>query len=282
MGAGALPFNLLIKCIFTSERINGIIKIMIDENARIIENKNLNKNYFLLKLEAETLSADSRPGNFVMVQIISDSFEPLLRRAFAIFKSSPPFIWLYYEVVGRGTELLSRLKTGDQVKMLGPLGNFFTEFENKSILMIAGGRGIAPIFYSAEERSRNNSIYLIYGARSKDDLNLLNEIESLKLKDTYFYTDDGSFGKRGFVTTDLKEIITNKGIEITFSCGPEEMFHHLHREFQGSPTENYVSLEAIMGCGFGVCHSCAVKTENNRYKKVCSDGPIFKMEELKW
>ena len=255
---------------------------MIDENSRIVENKNIKKNYFLLKLEAETLSTDSSPGNFVMVRIMSNTFEPLLRRAFAIFKSDPPFIWLYYEVVGRGTELLSRLKTEDKVQILGPLGNSFPELENKRILMIAGGRGIVPIFYSAEKRSRNNDIYLIYGARSKDDLNLLNEIKSLKLKETYFYTDDGSFGIKGFVTTDLKDIISEKRIDITFSCGPEEMFNHLHLELNGCPTQNYVSLEAIMGCGFGVCHSCVVRAKNNQFKKVCSDGPIFKMEELKW
>lgn len=255
---------------------------MKDEKCLIVENKNINKNYFLAKIKAETISLNSRPGNFVMVRVVSEAFEPLLRRAFAILKSKPPFIWLYYEVVGRGTELFSRLKENNSIKILGPLGNSFPEYEKKKILIIAGGRGIAPLLYSAETISKKNKLYLIYGAGSKEDLNLLNEIKSIKFKDINLYTEDGSIGKKGFVTADLKEIMEDCKIDVVFSCGPEEMLKNVCSKLNGSRIETYVSLEAAMGCGFGICYSCVVRAKNNGYKRVCSDGPIFKIGEIDW
>ena len=255
---------------------------MKDENSLVIENINLSKSFFLAKIKAEYISSNSRPGNFVMIRVQTDAFDPILRRPFAILRSDPPHIWIYYEVIGKGTELLSRLKLNDRINILGPLGNSLPEFQNRKILMIAGGRGIAPVFYSTEKLSNKNSIFIIYGARTKDDLNLMEEIKSSGVKNCSFYTDDGSFGDKGFVTSDIKKITSDNNIDITFSCGPEEMLKNVQIELKGMETENYVSLETIMGCGFGICHSCAVKMKNSKYKNVCTDGPIFKMEDIEW
>jgi dihydroorotate dehydrogenase electron transfer subunit len=213
---------------------------------------------------------------------VSETFDPLLKRPFGIFKSEPPFIWLYFEVVGKGTKLLSNFKKNDKISILGPLGNSLPEFKNKKILMIAGGRGFVPIFHSIHTYSLHNDIFLVYGAKSEKDLNLYEEIKSKKLKKLFLYTDNGSVGKKGLVTSDVKNIINNNKVDITISCGPEPMFKTLVKKIEHIGTENYISMEAIMGCGFGICHSCAKKTKNDNYKQVCTDGPIFKMEDIKW
>jgi len=252
-----------------------------EEKSLVVLNTNINKNYYLMKLKADYISANCQPGNFIMLAA-SRTSEPLLKRPFGILKAEPPYIWIYYEVVGKGTDLIGSLMPDEPVELIGPLGNSFPAMEGKNILMVAGGRGIAPIFYAIKDFSADNSVYLIYGARSKDDMNLLEDIEKLGLKKTFLYTDDGSFGKKGFVTSDIKQIIAGNQIDATFSCGPDAMFENLYHTIGNNDTDNYVSLEAMMGCGFGICYSCAVKTTTDSYKKVCSDGPIFKMEEIAW
>ncbi len=254
---------------------------MKEERCFVKENKKISKDYFLMKIKSEYISTNSKPGNFVMVNV-SETFDPLLKRPFGIFKSEPPFIWLYFEVVGKGTKLLSNFKKNDKISILGPLGNSLPEFKNKKILMIAGGRGFVPIFHSIHTYSQHNDIFLVYGAKSEKDLNLYEEIKSKKLKKLFLYTDNGSVGKKGFVTSDVKNIINNNKVDITISCGPEPMFKTLVKKIEHIGTENYISMEAIMGCGFGICHSCVKKTKNNNYKQVCTDGPIFKMEDIKW
>ncbi len=254
---------------------------MKEEKCVIIENRNIRKNYYLITFQSQYISEHAKPGNFVMTAV-SNTYEPLLKRPFGILDVNPPHIRLYYEIIGKGTQIMSELKAGDQVNVLGPLGNSFPELKNKNILMIGGGRGIAPLFYAIGNYTKENSVYLSYGAKTSDDMNLLEEIGKLPIKETWLYTDDGSKGTKGFVTTGLPDIIKEKSIDVTISCGPDAMFESLHHTIKDAGTENYVSMEAMMGCGFGICFSCAVKTVEGGYKKVCSDGPVFKMEAMAW
>jgi dihydroorotate dehydrogenase electron transfer subunit len=254
---------------------------MKEEKCIVVENRNLNKKYFLIKLKAQYISSHAKPGNFIMLAA-SNTVDPLLKRPFGILKAEPPFIRLYYEIVGKGTELISTLKPNDTINAVGPLGNSFPPLENKKILMVAGGRGIAPIYCAFEDYASTNDVFLIYGAKSKHDLNLLEEINAMPLKKVFLYTDDGSMGKKGLVTADIREIIKENNIDVTISCGPDAMFKSLFHTISDLETENYVSLEALMGCGFGICYSCVVKTAAHDYKKVCTDGPVFKMEEIAW
>jgi len=257
---------------------------MKDCTAIIVENRNIRKNYYLMKMESEYISTQARPGNFIMLAA-SKTSEPLLKRPFGILRVEPPYLWLYYEIVGKGTDLISRLNSGDTANVVGPLGNSFPDLREKNILMVGGGRGIAPIFYAIEHYTAAglyNNVFLIYGAKSRDDLNLLEELKERYLHRIFLYTDDGSAGNKGFVTSDIKDIIREHDIGVTVSCGPDAMFEALYQTIGGAGTQNYVSLEAMMGCGFGICYSCAVKTKAGEYKKVCTDGPVFKMEEIAW
>ncbi|HLP47360.1 MAG TPA: hypothetical protein VK469_15520, partial [Candidatus Kapabacteria bacterium] len=160
---------------------------MKEETCVVIENKHINRKYYMLKIKAPYISENAKPGNFVMVKPTS-GIDPLLKRPFGVFNVKSPFIWLYYEIVGKGTELISKLRENDTVPVLGPLGNSFPTMVGKNILMVAGGRGIAPIYYAIRDYVPANNVYLLYGARSAADLNLVEELKELNLKQMFLYT----------------------------------------------------------------------------------------------
>jgi dihydroorotate dehydrogenase electron transfer subunit len=254
---------------------------MVDERGRIEEVRDFGARYVSVKVRTETIAAEAKPGNFVMTRP-SGSTDPLLRRPFGIWRASGPHIWLYFQVLGKGTAALAALRTGEEVDILGPLGNGFPEHREQNILLIAGGRGIVPLFFYAERFSGANSIHLIYGGKGKSDLNLLAEIGSLSLKNTFIFSEDGTRGKKGIATQEVEAIVGDQHIGITFSCGPEPMLRRLAGMLLPLPTADFASLEAFMGCGFGACHSCVVKTVSGSYRRVCVDGPVFPLGDVAW
>jgi dihydroorotate dehydrogenase electron transfer subunit len=259
-----------------------LIQQMRDESCTVVQNTRLSKSYYLCQLETKTIARLARPGQFVMIRMVDPPLFPLLRRPFAVMDVKPPHIWLYYEVVGQGTRLLSRQGEGDEVAVLGPSGNSFPPMQDKTILMIAGGRGIAPLFFAAGEYAAQNQVILIYGAKTRDDLNLVEQLKGLPLKHLALFTEDGSAGSKGMVTENLCQLVDQQGAEVTFSCGPERMLAAVSRELHETATQDFVSLEAIMGCGFGVCHSCVVPLKKGGYGKVCTDGTVFPLEAIDW
>ena len=123
---------------------------------------------------------------------------------------------------------------------------------------------------------------LLYGGRSAADLNLLEEINALPLTHTYLFSEDGSRGEKGLLTSGLERILADQCPDATMACGPEAMLAALARMLQAKKMENYASLEAMMGCGFGVCHSCAVAAADGQYRNVCNEGPVFPLAEVQW
>lgn len=254
---------------------------MVDERGVIEETIVLGGRYVFMKVRAKTVADEAKPGNFVMARP-RNSLDPLLRRPLGILKANDHLIWFYFQVIGKGTSALASLKPGDGVDILGPLGNSFPEIRGRNILLIAGGRGIVPLFFYASRVAAANSVHLIYGGKGKNDLNLTPDIQALPLKRTFLFSEDGSLGERGIATQDVKKIIDELQIDVTCSCGPEPMLKLLAEVLRPLPTTDFASLEAFMGCGFGVCHSCAVQMVSGRYQKVCVDGPVFPLEEIAW
>jgi dihydroorotate dehydrogenase electron transfer subunit len=254
---------------------------MQDERGHIKEVRCLDGDCRLLKIAAPQIAAQAKPGNFVMVRV-SLSLDPILRRPFGILQSEPPYIWLYYQVRGRGTRLLSDLGSGDNLDILGPLGNAFPELPGKKILLIAGGRGIVPLFHYAKAHAAQRQLLLLYGGRSTAELHLLEEIKAMPLQKMAIFSEDGSSGQKGVLTAGLEKIIAEERPEATLSCGPEAMLSRLAAILKPHGLENYASLEALMGCGFGVCHSCAVLAADGSYRKVCDEGPVFPLQEIQW
>ena len=260
--------------------------MIVDPRARIAEKKGWG-NYFLLSFESPRIASESCAGQFIMVRISAHPY-PLLRRPFSIHSKDERHIEIFFKVAGTGTALLSQKKTGESVDILGPLGKGFsadTAVEGEEVAVVGGGRGIAPLYFLAQElRGRRVSPKIFYGGKSLEDLPLKEKFEREGF-DVRFSTDDGSCGYKGFVSDFLHEELEKLSASRIFACGPEAMMKKiaLAARVRNIPAE--FSLESQMGCGFGVCWGCVKRIKKNGkaiWAKVCEEGPVFSGEDIIW
>ncbi len=242
------------------------------EIAKVTSNTEPMTGAHLLWLEAPKIALESRPGQFVMVRC---GEEYQLRRPFSIHQRDGNKIALLFNVVGGGTQWLSQRTTGDKLDLLGPLGNGFSVSPDSKLLLIAGGIGIAPLVFLAEEAAKQGlAVTLLYGTASATQL----YPHPPKVK-IITATEDGSVGKKGMITDFLPDFI--KDADQVFACGPLAMYKTMAKMpgLKNKPVQ--ISLEVRMGCGLGVCYGCTVKTRNG-LKQVCKDGPIFELNDILW
>ena len=254
---------------------------MIQENARVIDHKQLTANYFLLTFSSAHISKNALPGQFVNVKV-SDDVLPLLRRPISIHQADPKNnnFKLLYEVVGQGTSKLSQVKPGEEISVLGPLGNGF-KIEKNIAVLIAGGMGIAPLCFLAKEIAKQTKeIYAFIGAKTKDLIMCEEGLRALGAK-VYPVTEDGSKGEKGLITDVLKNFSVNGPRSTIYACGPQAMLKKIASIAEQKKIECQISMEAYMACGIGACKGCAVDT-NQGYKMVCKDGPVFNAKDIKW
>lgn len=230
----------------------------------------------LLWLEAGEIASAAKPGQFVMVRCGQDT---VLRRPLSVHRVDGDRLALLFAVIGAGTGWLSRRQMGDAVDIFGPLGNGFTlPATLQDILLVAGGIGIAPLAFLAEEAGRQgNKVTLLVGTSSKTSL-LSDDI--MPFQTNIFITEDGSYGYKGLVTDWLES--NHRFIQKPiFACGPLPMYKAMSQMpgLKNKPVQ--ISLEARMGCGLGVCYSCTVKTKAG-LKQVCQDGPVFDFHDILW
>lgn len=232
----------------------------------IIANDQVADKVFRLTIDAPELAKISWAGQFVQVKI-SDDFT--LRRPLGIASTANGRVKIFYRVVGRGTQILSTRRPGENLDILGSLGNGFTPRDGK-VLLVGGGMGLAPLLCAAE----NFSADVLMGGRNAGEVSFWQEEFQPHAEEIFLTTDDGSVGKYGFVTDALPEILSQKNYSAVLTCGPEIMMRgvaHLAKQ-KKLPCE--VSFEKRMACGLGACLSCSIDTVDGR-KKVCKDGPIF-------
>jgi dihydroorotate dehydrogenase electron transfer subunit len=205
--------------------------------------------------------------------------ETTLPRPFSVHRVNDDGIALFYAVRegGRGTEWLSQQKSGASVSIFGPLGNgFVLPPTPKNLLLVAGGTGIAPLYFLARQAMKNNrKVTLLYGTVDKNRY----PVPDI---DVVAATEDGSVGEKGLVI-DLLPRFAEKADQV-FACGPMPMYRDMFRRRKELKLEGKsvpISLEVRMGCGVGVCYGCTVKTKHG-LKQVCKDGPIFELEEILW
>lgn len=254
--------------------------------AEVLKNEKLSADCFLLELRSEYIAANSKPGQFVQVRIEGRGGLPFLRRPFSIHSVKDRNTFqLLCEILGEGTRILSGCKKGDVLDIIGPLGRGFEIEPQKNNLLVAGGIGVAPLLFLAETLKKNgaeNKALLFLGAKSKDKLIAQKEFEDLRIK-TLVCTDDGSCGKKCFVTALLKEFLEEniefKKNSLISGCGPKPMLKTLITMAKKLNIECQVSLEEMFACGVGACLGCAVKSKEG-YKLVCKDGPVFRGEEV--
>ncbi|MGB0404726.1 MAG: hypothetical protein ACPGDB_00860 [Fusobacterium sp.] len=166
------------------------------------------------------------------------------------------------------------IKPGENINLQGPLGTGFnTDIENKNIVIIGGGMGMAPMKFLTEVLSPKNNVTFICGGRNKESMNILDNF-NLENIETIITTDDGSLGIKGNVTIPLLETLKNKNIYKIYTCGPQIMMKHIMNIAKKNNILCEVSLEERMGCGVGACVGCSILTKEGM-KKVCKDGPVF-------
>jgi len=269
---------------------------MIETIAIVESNRELAPGYRLLTLRFDE-EIHGRAGQFAMLKAHA-AFEPLLRRALAIYRiHGPKKISFLYQVLGRGTEAISEIGQGGKIEALIPLGNSWPVFSRdpgqpRRAIVVAGGIGSASVLMLCEELARSRiETQVFFGAADSSRAYGcgLEDFRALRLPLTVT-TDDGSLGERGFVTEPLTRHLNEAGGAgaTIYACGPWMMMRRVAEIAARFNTACQVSLEAPMGCGFGVCVGCVVEVKTDgppgfeSYKRVCIDGSIFPAEIIRW
>jgi dihydroorotate dehydrogenase electron transfer subunit len=244
-------------------------------------------DYFLFGVESPALAGEAKPGQFLMVRV-SDHIDPLLRRPLSIHARDRNTLEIFFKIAGRGTALLAQKKEGDGLDLLGPLGKGFdwgAGVKGKIVFLVAGGRGIAPLYFLAQElRTAGAGVKVLYGGKSLPDLPLKQKFEKAGL-DIACSTDDGTSGCHGFVTGLLQHEISAQRPAALFVCGPDPMMKKTAEIAAREKIPAQFSLESMMGCGFGACWGCVKrirKGDDGAWRKICEDGPVFSGDEIVW
>jgi len=231
-----------------------------------------------MSFTAHDIASQAVPGQFIHL-CIPDRNQPFLRRPLSIANAHKATgkIDIVYRVVGEGTRQISKLKHGDLIDCMGPLGVGFT-LRGKKPLLVGGGMGIAPLVFLSEQM-KTLPVTLLLGARNKDEMfwpdYFCSDNRTLSIA-----TDDGSMGKKGTVSDLLADALLENTYDAIYTCGPKPMMEAVAREAKARKIFCQVSLEERMGCGVGACLSCTFEATDGSRRKVCTDGPVFDALEV--
>ncbi len=236
----------------------------------ITNNKQLTNQVYLMELSG-SIEKPLKPGQFINLSI-SNLY---LRRPISVCDYKDNLITIIYKVVGKGTEILSKMESGQIINTLTNLGNGFNvQNDAKKPLLIGGGVGVPPLYFLAKELIKlGKKPNVILGFNNKDEAFFEEEFKQLGIE-TYITTVDGSKGKKGFVT----DILDSIEYDYFYTCGPKPMLKAIYNK---STKDGEFSFEERMGCGFGACMGCSIKTKNGN-KRICKEGPVFLKEEIIW
>jgi len=263
----------------------------------VVKSERIKPLYFLLTIYCPPIANEIKTGQFIMLKV-SDNSSPLLRRPFSVYKRYPAShpekkkrgcFLILYKKVGKGTQKMTEFKKGQKVNVIGPLGNGFSLPPLPSsthINLIGGGVGIVSL-YSLAEVLRSHNLFVFIGGKKKDDILCEEDFKKLNALKIFIATEDGSLGYKGTVI-DLflsqKKRFKGSESQYIYSCGPVAMLKELAKAVKFKGVVCQASLEARMGCGFGACWGCVVKTNdlNIPYQRVCKEGPVFNLKNIVW
>ena len=252
---------------------------------KILSNKNVGPDIYHLVLSYEQLPQKPEPGQFFNIRLSGkSSSDPLLRRPFSLFDfdGADKKVEFVYRVVGRGTEILSKLEEGKELDVLGPLGNPFS-IENREGLvhLIGGGMGIAPLYYLAKKlRSSIQNVFL--GAANSKELKFF----AAKFKglgvETHLAAMEEKLEIKGSALVLWLNHLQQETPNFVYTCGPEKMLAAVEKECLKNRIGGELSVEKRMGCGIGVCLSCSCESreEDEKNKRACVEGPVFGLGEV--
>lgn len=246
-----------------------------------MSNRQVAEATWWLELRSPPIAQAAEPGQFVMIGYGLDTPGVfMLPRPFSIgWRSSDGRVGILLRVFGQGTRRMSELAPGDRVLLLGPLGQPFRIGEDRPILCVAGGVGLAPfLFLAGAARAAGHDVTLVYGERSAPyvfDPALIRELTGGVAQ---IWTEDGSAGSRGLVI----EGIDPDGDALLLACGPTAMLNAVASLAREHGRDLQVSVEEYMACGVGTCQGCVVPGTDGRWIKSCTEGPVFDARELAW
>ncbi len=242
----------------------------------LLKNECLAPGFFRFRLRG---NIGARPGQFVMVKAWP-GFDPLLARPFSVHDQDETTFSILFQVKGRGTAILATQKEGDEIQVLGPLGRGFDLSSVGPAILVAGGIGIAPFLFLAKQlKAQGQKIYLFYGAKTATELLLLDEFETLGVE-IFLATEDGKAGRRGFVTEPLRSFLEKSPQGVIYACGPLPMLKAVSDLAFTFGLKAFLSLEARMACGLGMCLGCTVPKADGKFLHVCTEGPVVLAEEV--
>jgi len=256
------------------------------EYAKVISNKKIAYNIYEAVLYAPKISENSKPGQFINI-LPNKNWNNVMRRPMSLASQGNNQISIIYKIFGEGTEIISKWKKEDVVDIIGPLGNFWNDFNCNYPILIGGGVGIAPIINLHNMlKSLNKEHSLIMGARTKKEHFMNHEPND----NIFLSTDVDEYGIKGNVIYALEKVLKNKNIEDfkIFTCGPPGMMKAIADYSINNGVDCDLALETIMACGVGICQGCTVTlnkdkkndTYRERYALACLDGPIFNVGEI--
>jgi len=238
----------------------------------------LDHNIYLLKVFAPEITAIIQPGQFLNVRV-SERVSPLLRRPFSACDVDGDYLYLMFNILGEGTNILAHKPIDSTIDILGPLGNGFNLDGNfETTVIVAGGLGAAPFPFFTRKINNEKEIITFIGGRS------YHEVIKYGMKNISVATDDGSEGFHGNVVQLLEknlQSLKSKNVKF-FACGPTPMLRALKKFSIENEFECEASTECAMACGFGICQGCPIQStkDDGKYVLVCKDGPVFNVKDV--
>ena len=286
---------------------------MLEQTVQIVSNERDTDSYFRLVLRAPQIAPLIQPGQFAHVRVLPLK-DALLRRPFSIFQVSGDTFSILYKTVGKGTDALARMGTGEELSVIAPLGHGFSlpQREGETPLLVAGGYGMAAMYLLAQRSPRKGIVFV--GGRRRVDILCEKEFQALGW-DVRVTTEDGSHGEKGLVTRPLlaelrrsrgNEAQTNKSesgrrksetsqsllasaatrreVKI-YACGPTPMLKAVGKIANDFIVPAELSMDEHMCCGVGVCLTCVIPVKTGdgwEYQRTCTEGPVFDARNIVW
>ncbi|MGA2866449.1 MAG: dihydroorotate dehydrogenase electron transfer subunit [Verrucomicrobiota bacterium] len=257
---------------------------MVEQTVQILSNERHSELYFRVVVRAPQIAPLVQPGQFAHVRILPLK-EALLRRPFSIFQAEGGTFSILYKTVGKGTEVLSQMRSGEGLSVIAPLGRGFTvpPAGGETPLLIAGSYGMAALYLLAQRCPQRGIVFV--GGRRRVDLLCEEEFRALGWE-VRLTTEDGSGGEQGLVTQALMaELKRSSEGRRLFACGPTPMLKAVARMAAEFDVSAELSLDEHLCCGLGVCLTCVVpiKTDGGwEYQRTCTEGPVFDSRRVAW
>lgn len=213
---------------------------------------------------------EGKPGQFYMLKVPSSVV--LLPRAISIYDIDDEKIEFLYQVIGEGTKEFTRLRTGDELRLVGALGNGFDiNHEGKKVALVSGGIGTAPMINLSKNLKAEKVDF--YGG-FRDTVYAVDDLKKY-VDNVYVSTENGAEGHKGYIT----EIFKPENYDVVLCCGPEVMMFKVVKMCKEKNVPVFISMENKMACGVGACLVCTCKTKGGNVR-TCKEGPVFNGEEF--